>query len=1322
MKYLLTVFVFLFSVVIHGQSTEQTLSANIANSEFKAKRVIPPSPEAAELGKYGNVPVSLYSGTPNVSIPLYDLSSGDLSLPISLSYNASGFKPEEIATWVGLNWSLNAGGVITRSVIGNPDVSPYYFNSNNNYQDIFAQTDQIEKYNAMLDIKKGYKESQPDIYYYNFAGISGKFIIKPDGTVVKKEKNNLKINNCVACYANITSQALFFSIVDEKGTTYEFSEAEVSTTTYDPSLRVGVEGMILTYTYPSTFLLTKIISANGNQQITFEYYTTSANHTLFHNYLDYQTLTYINSEEPQAMIIPGSDPSCPSYYCSRGNTSSTQLNTGISPEVSVQRKYLKRINFINNSILINKIDFESSINQRVDLDHSYYPEERLLNALKVYKVTPEATETLIKQYNFQYSYFSGGDLAIFKRLRLDQVQEIATAPSTANRPPYIFSYNNSLIPPVNTAGKDHWGFYNGANNYFNGVGYSLIPTVSPGYGIGADRNANFEGSFTAALTKITYPTGGSSTFEYELNTGNDGSMVVNVGGLRVKKIVDYSFITQKAIQKEYNYILENGSASGITSMPSYTSQSNFINYSAPVMLSCNPASCSISANWNAYYYTITASPNFGLGAYQGSHIGYNRVVEMQTEVNSGIPLGKTVYVYKVGRGGASDDDISSGDLLQKSIYDKEDKLIHEVTNTYNYPGSPGWIAAIVTSNTVQRNKKILCKYDNYGTIAFKWLGDWEYTTGCLQIQRINDNLNIQGYSFNGKEKQLVQQTEKKLDQLSNAYIVSTKNYSYGNTLHTYPTHIEETTSSGEIVGRVHKYAADYIMPAGVTLDNASQGIKLLQDKNIPGAEIETAQYRQNSDGTNKRFINGNIFTYNPGLLKPTGVYRIEAVSPLSTFQLSNINSTGSFVTDPFYKLTGTFNYSGYGNLQEQIKANDYIKSYIWDENYLLPVAEVANAKASSIAYTSFETSNSNGNWEIGNFTQTKVVQGGIMGKLSYNLITGDNIIRRNLPSSQPYIVSYWSKNGSLSVISNAGSSSLITGVTKQGWTYYEHLLLQGTTLVTVSATNAIIDELRLYPANAQMSTTASDPFIGIIASCSPANQINYYEYDALNRLINIKDIDGNIVKNIKYNYGPGSALTPSPSTLFYNTAVQLNFTKNDGCPAGTIPTTITYKVPYGKHVSAISQIIADAKAQDDINNNGQTYANINGQCLYYNVVATRAFFKNDCTPSQGTGSRVIYTVPAAKYNSITSQTDADGKAQAEINSNGQAYANSTGTCSCGAEGQKIVNGICETGTRFNASTVQQANGQWQCTYYYQFSDLSVSGNYYNYSSSPCQIQ
>jgi hypothetical protein len=81
----------------------------------------PPSPEAAALGKYVDFPQVPSSGVQPISIPLYELRSGRLKLPISLSFHASGNLVGQDSTWAGLGWSLNAGGVIVREVKDVPD-------------------------------------------------------------------------------------------------------------------------------------------------------------------------------------------------------------------------------------------------------------------------------------------------------------------------------------------------------------------------------------------------------------------------------------------------------------------------------------------------------------------------------------------------------------------------------------------------------------------------------------------------------------------------------------------------------------------------------------------------------------------------------------------------------------------------------------------------------------------------------------------------------------------------------------------------------------------------------------------------------------------------------------------------------------------------------------------------------------------------------------------------------------------------------------------------------------------------------------------------
>jgi hypothetical protein len=101
--------------------------ATLGYSQQLNINVIPPSPNASALNRYGYIPVSQYTGVPNITIPLWEVKSKNLKIPINLSYHSGGNKVEDMGTWVGLGWVLNSGGVISRTVLGRPDESTYGF-------------------------------------------------------------------------------------------------------------------------------------------------------------------------------------------------------------------------------------------------------------------------------------------------------------------------------------------------------------------------------------------------------------------------------------------------------------------------------------------------------------------------------------------------------------------------------------------------------------------------------------------------------------------------------------------------------------------------------------------------------------------------------------------------------------------------------------------------------------------------------------------------------------------------------------------------------------------------------------------------------------------------------------------------------------------------------------------------------------------------------------------------------------------------------------------------------------------------------------------
>ena len=688
-------------------------------------------------------------------------------------------------------------------------------------------------------------------------------------------------------------------------------------------------------------------------------------------------------------------------------------------------------------------------------------------------------------------------------------------------------------------------------------------------------------------------------------------------------------------------------------------------------------------------------------------MGYSQVTESQADLTTGQSLGKTVYKYQIGDYSEYEDDIKNGDLLQQSTYRNDDKLLQEITSTYQYSFTFDIVAQIAKGSELQTNKNNYCKistnnYYNYG--------NWENPDpSCITgPTSFFTKYYITNYTILLQNKQLTQQTQKIYDQLSNSYLTTTKNFTYGNAAHNYPTLIEETTANGNKIKSAIKYVVDYTGAPGAGSGTIAYNINYMQQKNMMGLPVEKLQYRQDANGSNTRYISGQLTDYITG--NPSHIYFLEAQPLLTSVTGSSINSN-TFNYDSHYRDAASMSYDNLMNLVQQSKTNDAPKSYIWDYNQMYPVAEVTGATSNQISYTSFESNGKGGFTFSGTPTGTSALTG-----TRYYDLTGSPIVGSTDPA-KTYIISYW-RNSNAGPFTVSGSSSYKQGATKNGWTYYEHTV-SGVSTANISG-NGFIDELRLYLSTAQMITTTYSPLIGITSQADVNNRILYYSYDGLSRLVNVKDDDGNIVKNFKYNYGLGAAPTASAQSIFYNALTQQDYTKA-GCTAGTFGDVVTYKIPFGKHVSSVNQTDADAKATADKIANGQTYANSVGLCRWYNALRHVKIFKNNCLPEQGFGGFVWYDVPVGTFKSAVSQADADAMAQADVTANGQAYANANATCSCAAEGQRFINGVCETGQLYHGSSVQLPSGLWECGYYYTFSDSYVTGYYYYYSSSPCPI-
>lgn len=417
-------------------------------------------------------------------------------------------------------------------------------------------------------------------------------------------------------------------------------------------------------------------------------------------------------------------------------------------------------------------------------------------------------------------------------------------------------------------------------------------------------------------------------------------------------------------------------------------------------------------------------------------------------------------------------------------------------------------------------------------------------------------------------------------------------------------------------------------------------------------------------GTNTRYYTGEQITeyyYGPhGGIVPhkTRIQRFASPIPASEMHFYfDSGSPGSSDSYAGYITTGEMYYDDSGNLiGQRDEGGRFVKNiYAYDGQFITATAVGIRDEQQQIAYTSFETdSYSSSGWGI-----SGVIQYGSLAVTGYRsaALSAGNTLSAQLNTTETYTLSFWT-TGSLNVSGNAVLIKSTPGV--DGFTYFEYQIPAGTGAVNITGTG-MVDELRAYPAEARMVTTAYDPLFGKTAECDQNNRITYYNYDALGRLRFIKDDNRDVVK--MYEYNQKSNENPC-GVVFQNLTVREVFARNN-CGPGYLGGNIEYTIPAGKYTSTRSQAEVDALVEKELAAAAQNYANANGVCqmIFVNDELGETFTKEGCDDGYK-GTNVFYSVPAGKYQSLVSKADANEKAQEEIDANGQAFANAPGNASC----------------------------------------------------------
>lgn len=129
-----------------------------------------------QLKTFHNISVLPHTGQMQYNVELYRINDVDFDWPISITYTSDGFRPFDYSDPVGSGWTLHAGGVITRQIMGEPDDQKGDQNGTKYGFYAMLKSDIASSY-------YNFHDCQSDIYTFSFAGYSGSFIIDWNGEV-----------------------------------------------------------------------------------------------------------------------------------------------------------------------------------------------------------------------------------------------------------------------------------------------------------------------------------------------------------------------------------------------------------------------------------------------------------------------------------------------------------------------------------------------------------------------------------------------------------------------------------------------------------------------------------------------------------------------------------------------------------------------------------------------------------------------------------------------------------------------------------------------------------------------------------------------------------------------------------------------------------------------------------------------------------------------------------------------------------------------------------------------------------------------------------
>jgi YD repeat-containing protein len=1013
---------------------------------FDGVTYVPPSPDAASLLEYASVPVNLYNGLPVVDIPLGTLKAKTASLPVSLSYHASGIKVQDVSGTVGLGWTLNAGGVITRVVRSLPDEHPQgYLNIN------FSTVS-----NDYTALTNGSKDGEPDIFYYNFMGHTGKIILDADGVPMQLPELNYKI---VAPDFAATDPK--WEITDLSGIRYVFGKTSSSRET--TTVKMAHEAANKTRTYISAWYLADVIYPVGGEYITL-------------NYSSGSNIYYENFRQVEGRQQPGQSLSAP---CSFAQINPPFAVFNQTTQITVNSP--KNISSIHLYRMINSV--------QTNLGSAFFNytsgRQDITNARRLTSITLNNMESnQIKRFELYNDYYfttPGCSDAICKRLKLDRVMETTNGFSVLLD--QFQYYEDEILPARNSVKSDHWGYYN--NNTY----HAAVATVTDAFGnvyAGANKDPDLNKTKANSLIRITNGAGGHQYFNYTLNEYLEAGTTKSTGGLRVASIEEADGQGSVLI-KNYTYLKVNTTQSSGTIY-----RNSRYHYEYKVYDACQSGFTSHQyGNSIVIRYSSSLVDQFDVG---GLHVGYS---DVQITYSNGAK--ELLYFHDFqsrpddaatlySPPGATHADFTSPDgppFISRGDRSYERGLLRE----HIFLGADGL-----------KKKRVVNEYDFYVASSKEIPGGRN-----LLMWSVRDCANCALYIYNKKGiykyfhrgVRLLSTTEETYDQTDqNKKVSSYVSYGYNSKYSNLVANRYKTLNDGSVLKELTRYPFDYYEGAPYTSSDPNvDGLYLLCTKNMANYPVERIFSRKGPGETdgNYKATGTDLITYkrNPLTGNPVQAarFRLPVTDPIWIYVAGFIYNGGFVYNLGFLKRGEYLTYDAYDNPTEEITDTGESVAYEWGAQYkyteLTAMTRQAGGQQHRSTYTHkpmvglLSSTDQNGRvttyeYDLLNRLKTVKDNGDIVKRYKYHLKTQDEVFTASLTFGNSKVAG---TNLAISVTNNA---------TDDGQTTYNWNFGDGS-----SATTSYYSTSHVYssPGTYQVSVTKSHPDYGSASASAPVTII-----------------------------------------------------------------------------------------------------------------------------------------------------------------------------------------------------------------------------------------